>query len=267
MMDVREPVYLEDKLAEVESSGKLAYRSQTLPTWCPGCGYFSIVEGVGKAMTELCLETGRPLEVPGQDYKDGLALVQPTAFGGHNWHPMSYNPNTGLVYIPAQEIVGAYRVDPEFTYRPGSWNTGTDMNVFSQAAREHFSGHLLAWDPVAQREAWRHQHGLPWNGGTLTTGGDLVFQGTADGRFVAYRATDGEKLWESYAGTGIIAAPVTYTLDGVQHVTVVAGWGGAFALIGGPAAAATGVHTNGKVLTYTLAGPPPEPAAVAKVLF
>ena len=203
-------------------------------------------------------ETGRPVEVAGQDYKDGLALVQPSAFGGHNWHPMSYSPRTGLVYIPAQEILGLYRVDPNFEYKPGAWNTGTDMNVFSMVSREAFSGHLLAWDPIEQREVWRHQYGVPWNGGTLATGGNLVFQGTADGRFVAYRADDGVKLWESFAGTGIIAGPVTYLLDGVQKVTIVAGWGGAFALAGGPAAEATGVHSTGKVLTYTLgAGLPP----------
>ena len=206
------------------------------------------------------METGRPVEVPGQDYKDGLAVVQPSAFGGHNWHPMSYNPRTGLVYIPAQEILGLYRLDPDFEYKPGAWNTGTDMNVFSLVSREAFSGHLLAWDPIEQREVWRHQHGAPWNGGTLTTAGNLVFQGTADGRFVAYRADDGTKLWEAFAGTGIIAAPITYTVDGVQQVTVVAGWGGAFALAGGPAAEATGVHSTGRVLTFRIGEDLPPPA-------
>ena len=57
-------------------------------------------------------------------------------------------------------------------------------------------GRLIAWDPVKQKEAWRQEHVSPWNGGTLTTAGNLVFQGTADGRFVAYNATTGEKLWE-----------------------------------------------------------------------
>ncbi len=204
-------------------------------------------------------ETGRPVEVPGQDYKDGLALVRPTAFGGHNWHPMSYNPQTGLVYIPAQEIQGAYRLDDAFEFRPGEFNTGTDMNVFSTLVREIASGHLLAWDPVAQKEVWRHPYSSPWNGGTLTTAGNLVFQGTADGRFVAFRADDGKKLWEVGTGTGVIAAPVTFAVDGVQYVTIVAGWGGAFALAGGDAAAEADVETDGRVLTFALA--PPFPSA------
>ncbi|MCP4005732.1 MAG: PQQ-dependent dehydrogenase, methanol/ethanol family [bacterium] len=205
-------------------------------------------------------KTGRPVEVPGQDYKDALALVKPTPFGGHNWHPMSYSPKTGLVYIPAQDMLGAYRVDPHFTYKPGLFNTGTDFNTFALAKRDGFYGHLLAWDPVAQKEVWRHPHALPWNGGTLATAGDLVFQGTADGRFVAYRASDGKKLWEEPAGTGVIAAPITYQVDGRQYVTIVAGWGGAFALAGGEGASAAGVESRGRVLTFALAGPPPTAA-------
>jgi len=210
--------------------------------------------------------SGRPVEVVGQDYADSLALVRPTAFGGHNWQPMSYSPLTGLVYVPAQEIQGAYRLDPDFEYRPGEFNTGTDMNVFALSTREVVSGHLLAWDPVAQKEAWRQQHGLPWNGGTLATAGNLVFQGTADGRFVAYRADDGAKLWETATGTGVIAAPVSYEVDGVQYVTIVAGWGGAFALAGGDAAAAAEVETDGRVLTFALAPPFPEAAEIEQML-
>ncbi len=89
-------------------------------------------------------------------------------------------------------------------------------------------GRLLAWDPVKQKEAWRVEHVAPWNGGTLTTAGNLVFQGTADGRFVAYNATTGEKLWESPTGTGVVAAASTYMIDGKQYVSIAVGWGGVF---------------------------------------
>jgi quinohemoprotein ethanol dehydrogenase len=91
-----------------------------------------------------------------------------------------------------------------------------------------------------------------WNGGTLTTAGNLVFQGTADGRFVAYSADRGEKLWEVAVGTGIIASPVTYELDGVQYVSVMAGWGGAFGLAGGSATG--GSRVPGRLLTFALNG-------------
>jgi quinohemoprotein ethanol dehydrogenase len=131
--------------------------------------------------------------------------------------------------------------------------------VFAAFPPEIASGHLLAWDPVAQREAWRVPHGLPWNGGTLTTAGNLVFQGTADGRFVAYSADEGRTLWVDHTETGVIAAPMTYELDGVQYVSVMAGWGGAFGLVGGTAARGVAVGP-GVLLTYALpeSGPTPE---------
>src|SRR5262249_11887595 len=131
--------------------------------------------------------TGRPVENPGQDYRDGLAFVKPTAFGAHNWHPMSYSPRTGLVYIPTHDILGAYRADPDFKPQAGAWNTATDFNVFALLSKDTMKGALVAWDPVNQKEVWRHPYALPWNGGVLSTGGNLVFEGTSDGRFVAYR--------------------------------------------------------------------------------
>ena len=75
------------------------------------------------------------------------------------------------------------------------WNIGYAINATPPNAP--MFGRLIAWDPVKQKEAWGQEHVSPWNGGTLTTAGNLVFQGTADGRFVAYNATTGEKLWES----------------------------------------------------------------------
>jgi len=108
------------------------------------------------------------------------------------------------------------------------------------------------WDPVAKKEVWRHPYALAWNGGTLATGGNLVFQGTADGRFVAYSADTGKQRWEDHAGSGIIAAPVTYTVDGKQYVSILAGWGGAFALAAGDAAKISGTEPWGQLLTFAL---------------
>ncbi len=114
-----------------------------------------------------------------------------------------------------------------------------------------------------QREVWRAEYKSGWNGGALSTAGNLVFEGTADGRVVAYRATDGTRLWESPAGTGVMAAPITYLVDGVQYVTVMAGWGGAFPLAYGEAGARAGVTSVGRVLTYKLGGTAALPPAVA----
>ncbi len=211
-------------------------------------------------------KTGRPQEAPGAAYEKGLAFVRPTPFGGHNWHSMSFSPKTGLVYIPAQEIQGVYRRKEGFEFKQGEWNTGVDMNAFSMLSRQVVGGHLLAWDPVAQKEAWRHPYALPWNGGTLATAGNLVFQGTADARFVAYSADAGRQLWEEHTGSGVIAAPVTYLVDGKQYVTILAGWGGAFALAGGEAARSAGGDPHGRLLTFALRGPFPTEQEVAEQL-
>ena len=210
------------------------------------------------------LKTGRPVEARGLDYRKQVKLVKPAPIGAHNWQPMSFNPQTGLVYIPAQDVPAPFLAEKNFKYRPGDWNTGTDMGVYTEFPREIAGGSLLAWDPVRQKAAWRVVHKGPWNGGTLTTAGNLVFQGTADGRFVAYAADSGKKLWEAPAGSGVVAAPVTYSVDGEQYVSVMAGWGGVFALYGGDAAASNRVRSiDGRLLTFKLGGsatlPPPEP--------
>ncbi len=211
-------------------------------------------------------KTGRPHETGTANYGNGIAMVKPTAFGGHNWQPMSFNPETGLVYIPAQEVLGAYRFNPKEVLTAEHFNTQTDLAPFATLVREIVSGHLLAWDPVKQEEAWRHPYAMPWNGGTLTTAGDLVFQGTADGRFIALNATDGHKLWEFHTGSGVIAAPISYAIDGVQYVSIIAGWGGAFALVGGDAAAQGGTPSKGIVHTFALSDQAITSAVVEELL-
>jgi quinohemoprotein ethanol dehydrogenase len=210
------------------------------------------------------MKTGRPIENPDQRYAKDVSLVMPSAFGAHNWHPMSFSPKTGLVYIPAQETGGAFAKEENPQVKPGAWNLAVDLTQFSSLNRENAgAGHLLAWDPVKQKPAWRVQHSYLWNGGTLATAGNLVFQGTSDMRFAAYSADKGKKLWEVGVDSGIIAGPMTYMLDGVQYVTVSAGWGGAFALVGGDAALATGSRPGGAVLTYALASKVPTTATAA----
>jgi PQQ-dependent dehydrogenase (methanol/ethanol family) len=213
------------------------------------------------------LESGRPVENSDARYRDGMAIVTPMYLGGHNWQPMSFNPVSGLVYIPAQVLAGPYLKDPGYTFADGEFNLAVDLRFTQLFSRESVDGFLLAWDPVAKREAWRHPHGMPWNGGTLTTAGNLVFQGTADGRFLALQADDGKLLWQSHsADSGIIAAPITYEVEGTQYVTVVSGWGGAFAQVGGDAAAAAHVESNGRVLTWALTNLSATPADIEALM-
>lgn len=210
-------------------------------------------------------KTGRPVEVREADYGKEPAYIWPSPLGGHNWQPMSFNPATGLVYLPVNDLPGVHALDPKWRHRSGSWNTGTALEAnlgIPDGWSEMVEGRLVAWDPVAQREVWRAPLATAWNGGTLTTAGNLVFQGTSDGRFVAYRASDGAVLWEAPAGTGVIAAPVTYLVDGEQFVTVMAGWGGAYPLAYGEAAAAAGVTSVGRILTFRLGGTAQLPPAI-----
>jgi quinohemoprotein ethanol dehydrogenase len=164
------------------------------------------------------LKTGRPVEVP--HLRDGSTPLEiwPTGVGAHSWQSMSFNPGTGLAYIPTMRM--GWRSGPH----PGS------IERSPQNPDEGTAG-LLAWDPVAKRKRWevRYADSL-WNGGAMTTGGNLVFQGTGRGQFIVYNASTGEKLWSFDAGLGIIAAPMTYEVGGVQYVSILVGYGCFFPL-------------------------------------
>jgi quinohemoprotein ethanol dehydrogenase len=201
--------------------------------------------------------SGRPIEVPEARSADKSFDAIPGPYGAHNWHPMSFNPQTGLVYLPAQGVPVNLTGEKALTqnkmepFKFGSttgWNVGFTLNAVPPKNLPF--GRLVAWDPVQQKEAWRAEYVSPWNGGTLTTAGNLVFQGTADGRFVAYNAKTGEKLWESPLGTGAVAAPATYMVDGVQYVSIAVGWGGVF----GISARATETEAPGTVYTFAVGG-------------
>lgn len=191
----------------------------------------------------------------------------PGPYGAHNWHPMSFNPQTGLVYLPAQNVPVNLMDDKKWEFNqagPGKPQSGTGWNTAkffnAEPPKSKPFGRLLAWDPVAQKAAWSVEHVSPWNGGTLTTAGNVVFQGTADGRFVAYHATSGEKLWETPTGTGVVAAPSTYMVDGKQYVSVAVGWGGVYGL----AARATERQGPGTVYTFVVGGKARMPEFVAQ---
>lgn len=208
------------------------------------------------------LKTGRPaVDKAAADWSKAAKLVFPGPYGAHNWQPMSFSPKTGLVYIPAQEAPTLYSPikDVVFDGREGAWNIGGDLPLPESAkdlaaAAESFKGHLVAWDPVSQKQVWAHDYPDIYNGGTLATAGNLVFQGTADGQVVAYSADKGVKLWESPANTGVLAGPMSYEIDGEQYVTVMAGWGGTVPLSVGPEFNAAKVRPEARVLTYKLGG-------------
>ncbi len=212
---------------------------------------------------EVDMKTGRPVENPVARKLDSkeIFIQQPGPLGGHNWQPMSFHPGTKLVYIPAQETGYPYVGAANFKYESGgAWNLGM-MPLPSNDPFPLTPGMLLAWDPVKQSAKWKVDYPTYWNGGVLSTAGNLVFQGTAAGNFTAYNAGTGEKLWEVPVHTGVMAAPATYTINGKQYISVLAGWGGALGVVGGNANGQFG--TPGRLLTFALDGKAEMPAGAA----
>lgn len=175
---------------------------------------------------------GRPIDNPEARPTDKPFLVWPSAAGGHSWHPQSFSPATGLVYLPIQDMPNL--LDPRGLSQ-ASWrrkDTGLDTGYHPMSAKGRLSAPpgsvsaLLAWDPVAQKAAWSVPLPGAFNGGVASTAGNLVFQGNVGGQFVAYDARSGKTLWSFDAHNGVTAAPITYTVGGVQYVSVIAGVGG-----------------------------------------
>jgi len=244
--------------------------------------------------------TGRPFVNPEAHYGEESVNLSPGPGGAHNWAPMSFNPATGLVYVPTSMVSSSnYAVDSEFTYKPGQSNIGIRRGgpgpggggpggpgapaaaaapapstatpipsppaIGPEAPPQGQTNVLVAWDPVTQKERWRTVGGGSIGGGTLTTAGNLVFQVIPDGRLVAYTADKGEKLLEIQTGLrGGMGPPMTYQVDGKQYITLSGGSGIVVARNaepGAPPPASSAQTVFPKVMTFVLDGAPmPEPA-------
>jgi quinohemoprotein ethanol dehydrogenase len=179
------------------------------------------------------METGRPVLNPIAMPTSEPVLLSPGFGGGHSWNPISFNPETGLVYIPAQETYQVYSVADElnFTLGASTWAGGRSnpelRRELNQQMQDNEKGYLLAWDPVQQKEVWRVPHPHSGNGGTMTTAGNLVFQSTIRKTLSVYSADKGELLWEMPIDSVAPGGPVTYEVDGKQYVAINAGWNSA----------------------------------------
>jgi quinohemoprotein ethanol dehydrogenase len=217
----------------------------------------AFVSGVTWA-TGLDAKTGRPIEMPG--FADEKAvIVSPSPDGAHNWNPMAFSPTTGLVYVSAKNGTQMLQApDTKWKYDADNSNIGIDglydgpLNAKLQTLPAP-TGELVAWDPVQQKEAWHATYPVAEGGGVLATAGNLVFQGRADGILAAYRANDGKQLWSFDAGTGIIGPPVTYLVDGIQYVSLLAGWGGSAGMFNAPGSGAV-KPGFGRILTFMMDG-------------
>ncbi|MEW5686567.1 MAG: PQQ-dependent dehydrogenase, methanol/ethanol family [Pseudomonadota bacterium] len=206
------------------------------------------------------LKTGRPVENPAARYdKTGQpAIVSPGPLGAHNWHPWSFSPRTGLVYLPVTENNAAYGSAAELTVNAKAFNTGVDagpaMKLYARPGAPKpgpVKSYLQAWDPVRRREAWRVDNAVYGASGVLATAGDLVFSGNHAGEFAAYDARTGHRLWAAPVQAKVVAAPATYALDGQQYVAVLVGARG---LPGAQVRTSADSANNSRLLVYRLGG-------------
>lgn len=225
-------------LADLTIDGK----SRKVLMQAPKNGFFYVVdretgkpisaEKYGKATwaRNIDLNTGRPVNEDHIYYDDkGVVTLWPSPAGAHAWQSMSYDPKTGLVYIPYMQLGVHFAKNNPL---PGAFAVG-NLSIKDVEADQHDGqGALLAWDPVQQKAAWTVWHDALWNGGVLSTAGNLVFQGDADGYFSAYDASKGARVWQFNAGLGIGGAPISYTAHGKQYVSVLVGYGGSTAAWG-----------------------------------
>ncbi|HEX3810472.1 MAG TPA: PQQ-dependent dehydrogenase, methanol/ethanol family [Rhizomicrobium sp.] len=212
------------------------------------------------------MKTGRPIENPTARYSAGKPSAQvPGPVGAHNWQPMAFNPQTGLVYIPVIESNFIYAQQDKLAYKPGAWNVSDFAQlghmvmgaVMKGQPPAPFKGYIRAWDPVAQKMAWQVPMSGGWNSGMLTTAGGLLFAGGSDGIFAAYDAKTGAKLWSMDLKTSMTAPAITYTVGGEQYVAIAAAFGGSGGLgaTGDPHTALQKYGNNrGRIFAFRLGG-------------
>jgi quinohemoprotein ethanol dehydrogenase len=234
--------------AEIEIDG----RERSVLMQAPKNGFFYVLDRVTGELiaannfvavnwaSQIDPETGRPVEnTEIARFDTEPRLITPGPGGGHNWYPMAFNPETGLAYFPFYEHWFVHARDETFTPVPFRSNSGwggytgeaLQKRLALQQSMPAERAGLVAWDPVKQEAAWEIPLPRHGNGGVLTTAGNLVIAGTTNQTFAAFRATDGELLWEMPVQSSPVAGPVTYVVDGEQYIAVNAGFGGGAAQV------------------------------------
>lgn len=260
---------MEMQLAELTIDGQQRKVIMTAPK----NGFFYVIDRTnGKLISaepfvkvnwasHIDLETGRPVENPAARFPDGSTFVMwPGPVGAHSWLPMAYNPETGLVYLPAIEMAASFSdggiTRDNWERLPGNAiDAALEPNLVVDAGPRNGTSALIAWNPTTQQEVWRVANPGPWNGGAMATAGNLVFQGQIDRTFNAYAADDGRKLWSFPAEAAVLAPPITYEANGRQYITVLTGVGASISLFGPFLPEKVDYHTEAKrVLTFALDG-------------
>jgi quinohemoprotein ethanol dehydrogenase len=228
-------------------------------------------------------KTGRPIPNSAADYGRGPALVFPSEAGAHSWEPMAFDAERGLTFIPVIEAGNviletsdrrAGLVEGQFTtpaFPPEVYNPASMQPLYgalpplTQLARgvktnTASRGFLRAWSVAQHRIVWEMPTATSWDGGVLATGGGLVFQGDANGNLNAYSADTGKQLASIALGSSLMAAPMTYRVNGTQYIAIIGGYGGGAVITGvplDPASAAYKYGNEGRIIALKIGGPPP----------
>lgn len=250
-------------LADIEFEGK----PRKVLFQAPKNGFFYLLDrktgellgadkyGAANWASHVDMKTGRPVFTKFSDFSKEDQLIYPNPNGAHDWQSMSFNPNTGLAYIPALDVPWVVSMKPGFRY---FYDLGVPADELARMTKGQDpvekGGFLKAWDVANRRLKWKVKLPGTWNGGTLTTASNLVFQGAGDGYFNAYDAETGERLLHLFTGTSMMAAPVTYSIDGVQYVALLAGYGGSGMLTIADTAAVKNYENDGRLLVFKLDG-------------
>lgn len=223
--------------------------------------------------THVDLESGRPVEVAGMDYREDATWVLPGSAGGHNWQAMATDVEAGLVYIPTQESPMLFSIADEwkqtggFTAEGGRWKPGIELERLAQLFIEKGGdapaarGVLKAFDPLTGETKWSVEQEYYWNGGVLATAGGLVFQGDSQGMLTAYDKDTGDRLWQFDTQVSMLAPPITYEIDGTQYVAILTGSGGADLWSQGAVTASYRYGNHNRLLVLRLDGEAELPAA------
>ncbi|NIJ38403.1 quinohemoprotein ethanol dehydrogenase [Sphingopyxis panaciterrae] len=272
-------------LTDMEIGGKL----RKVIMQAPKNGFFYVLDRVtGELLSaekyttvtwadRVDMKTGRPVLTEQSDFSKEKKMVWPSEAGGHNWPPMAYNEQTKLVYIPVLETPMTFQMKP-MPYRPYSVVQGTETGlpafadpndkamapILKGQPKPRFEQVLKAWDPVKQKLVWSSKVMPFWSGGVMTTSNGLVMQGSADGYLNIYDGRTGKVLRRVNIGTGIMAAPMAYEIDGEQYVAVAAGFGGAFNSYFMPGWAAAERENHPRLIVFKLGGAPVKLAALRK---
>lgn len=228
-------------------------------------------------------KTGRPIVDPGSSYDRGPALVFPGEAGAHSWQPMAFDPERRVTFIPVMEAGNviletsdrrAGLVEGQFTtpaFPTEMWDPKAMHSLYGELppvsrlakgmkTNTASRGFVRAWSVPEHRIVWEKQTATSWDGGVLATGGGLVFQGDANGNLNAYSSEDGEKLATIALGTSMMAAPMTYKVDGIQYVAIIAGYGGGATIQGyslDPDSAAYKYGNDGRIIALKIGGTVP----------